>query len=75
MDRPIESKVTAATVATAVTGLVLWVLGKLVFRGDVPEPVAGAVLTVVPAIAAFVAGWWARHTPRPDLATKPPEEV
>jgi len=75
MARPIESKVTAATLATAITALVLWLLGEYAFDGDVPEAVAGVVVTVVPAVAAFIAGWWTKHTPRPDLATKPPEEV
>ena len=65
---PVEAKVSAATVAAAVSGLIVWVLQNYVFRGEVPFPVSSAVQVIVPALFAFVAGWCARHTPRPDLA-------
>lgn len=60
----VEPKVRAASSAAAVTGLVLWALGSYVFHGSVPDPVAAAVLTLGPGVAAAVAGWWARHVNR-----------
>ena len=71
-----ESKVTAAAtaagIATAVSNLALWGLETYVFRGDVvPGAVTGAVQTLVIAAATFGAGWYAKHTPRPDLQADP----
>ena len=68
MSGPIETKVSAATIASAVSGLIVWALQGYVFRGEVPFPVSSAVQVIVPAVCAFGAGWFARHTPRPDLA-------
>jgi hypothetical protein len=68
---PIESKVSAATIATAASGLAVWALQTYAFHGELPLPVAAAVTTVVPALCAFIAGWAARHTPRPDLQANP----
>lgn len=67
MSGPIEVKVSAATIASAVSGLGLWALQTYVFRADVPLPVVAAVTTVVPAVITFAAGYMAPHTPRPDL--------
>ena len=67
MSGPIEVKVSAATIASAVSGLGLWALQTYVFRTDVPLPVVAAVTTVVPAVVTFIAGYLAPHTPRPDL--------
>ena len=73
MSGPIELKVSAATIATALSGLAVWVLQTYVFRGDVPMPVSAAVQVVVPAVVAFLAGYLAKHTPRPDLAVQDDE--
>lgn len=67
MAGPIETKVTAATIGAAVSGLGLWALQTYVFKGELPLPVTAAVQTIVPAIVTFIAGWLAQHTPRPDL--------
>lgn len=73
---PIESKVKAATVgaggsAAVVTPAVLWLVDELWFNGaagpDVPLPLVGLVGLVVTGVCAFIAGYWARHTSRPDL--------
>lgn len=53
----VNPKVTAATVAAAVSGLLVWVLGEYVFGGDVPEPVAVAVVTA----ATLAAGYFKRE--------------
>lgn len=68
---PIETKVSAATVATALSGVGVWALQRYVFQGDVPVEVSTAVQILVPALFAFLGGWVARHTPRPDLQVDP----
>jgi hypothetical protein len=64
----IETKVTASTSAAAVSGMVLWVLGKYVFKGGVPDVFASWIYIVVPGLLAWAAGYFAPHTHRPDLA-------
>jgi uncharacterized membrane protein YfcA len=68
--QPIETKVTAATIAAAATTFALWLLSTYVFAGDVPAPVAGLVAVAVPGAVTFAAGYSARHTHRPG-ATHP----
>ena len=75
MSGPIEVKVSAATIASAVSGLGLWALQTYVFRTDVPLPVIAAVQVVVPAIVTFAAGYMAPHTPRPDLLAENCDEL
>ncbi|WP_435585828.1 hypothetical protein [Micromonospora aurantiaca (nom. illeg.)] len=74
--RPIEAKVKAATVggagsAAVITPAVLWVIDEVWFNGaaapDVPLPLVGLVGLVVTGVCAFAAGFWAKHTARPDL--------
>ncbi|HEY3684913.1 MAG TPA: hypothetical protein VGL93_17915 [Streptosporangiaceae bacterium] len=62
-----ERKVSASTVAAAVAGLVIWLLGRYVFKGTVPDPVVLVVNVLMPGVLAFVAGYFTRHTHRPDL--------
>jgi hypothetical protein len=69
---PVEKKVQASTAAAAVSGLVVWVLGRYVFRGAVPDAVASWIYVVVPGLVTFAAGYLARHTGRPDLQPVPP---
>jgi hypothetical protein len=71
MSAPIETKVTAATVGAVLSSLGVWALQTFVFHGDLPLPVSVAVQTLVPGAVAFVSGYLARHTPRPDLAAGP----
>ena len=58
-----EKKVTAATLAAAIITLVIWIL-RTFADVDVPAEVALAIST----IAVAVAGYFAPHTHRPDLA-------
>ncbi|HEY7483139.1 MAG TPA: hypothetical protein VH912_01635 [Streptosporangiaceae bacterium] len=58
-----EKKVTAATLAAAVTTIVIWIL-RTFAHIDIPAEVAVAISTVVVAVA----GYMAPHTHRPDLA-------
>ena len=69
---PIERKVQASSAAAAASGLLLWILGRYVFKGTVPDVVASWVYAAVPGVLAFAAGWLAKHTPRPDAAPVPP---
>ncbi|MFI6332904.1 hypothetical protein ACIBBG_31935 [Micromonospora chersina] len=73
---PIEAKVKAAAVgaggsAAVITPAVVWMIDALWFNGDadpsVPLPLVGLVGLVVTGACAFGAGWWAKHTARPDL--------
>lgn len=64
---PVEIKVSAAAIATALSAFAVWVAQTYWFHADVPLPVVAAVQVVVPAVCAFGAGFIARHTPRDDL--------
>ncbi len=66
-----ETKVTAATLAAAFSGLILWGLATYAFRGAVPAPVVLVVSLAVPAGMTFAAGYMAKHTHRPDLPAPP----
>jgi hypothetical protein len=67
-DRPVpEKKVTAATVAAALVTIVVWVL-RTFADVEIPAEVAVAISTVLVAIA----GYFAPHTHRPDLAAPSP---
>jgi hypothetical protein len=62
-----ERKVQAGTAAAAVSGVVLWVLGRYVFRGAVPDVFASWIYAIVPGLVTFAAGYLAKHTPRPAV--------
>lgn len=64
MGAPVETKVKASTTVAAVSGMALWLLGKYVFKGSVPDVVASWTYVLVPGVLTFAAGYFARHTPR-----------
>lgn len=64
MSAPIETKVTAASVASGITGLVMWLLGNYFFKGTPPDAVAGSVAVLAPLVVTFFAGYGAPHTRR-----------
>jgi hypothetical protein len=82
--KALETKVLAGAVGAAGGGalgnFLLWVLGVTVWHTSaaasasnlavsaVPAPVAGILLFVVPGVTAFVGGYLAPHTHRPDLS-------
>jgi hypothetical protein len=82
---PVERKVTVSTGAAATSGLVLWIIGRYLFKGDVPDVVASWTYVIVPGVLTFAAGWAARHTARPAAplpalpsnvtVTPPPEKT
>lgn len=65
----VERKVQASTGVAAVSGMALWILGKYVFKGDVPDVIASWVYVLVPGLLTFAAGYYAKHTHRPDLTS------
>lgn len=65
MAAPVERKVQASTAAAATSGLILWITGRYLFKGDVPDVFTSWVYVAVPAAVTFAAGFAARHTPRP----------
>jgi len=65
MAAPVEKKVQASTAAAAASGLILWITGRYLFKGDVPDVVASWTYVAVPAAVTFAAGFAARHTARP----------
>jgi hypothetical protein len=67
----IETKVKAGSAAAAVSGLLMWALGRYVFKGAVPDVVASWVYAIVPAALTFAAGYAANHTPRTPAAAQP----
>jgi len=71
MAMPIEKKVQASTAAAAVSGVLLWVLGRYVFKAAVPDVVTSWVYAGVPALVTFAAGYYAKHTDRPPVPPVP----
>lgn len=58
----IERKVTTATITTAVTSAVIWVLATYVFKGEVSDEVKLVVGIVVPAVITFAVSYKTKHT-------------
>lgn len=57
-----------AGVGVVLGEVLVWLLGEYVWRGGaVPGPVAALVMVTVAAGVAWVSGYVARHTHRPDL--------
>lgn len=81
MAAPVERKVQASTATAAVSGMTLWILGKYVFKGDVPDVFVSWVYVLIPGLLTLAAGYWTHHTRRPDLTqvtvsyTPPPPAV
>lgn len=76
MGLPVERKVQASTAAAALSGLILWAAGRYVFKGSVPDVVVSWIYVIVPSVITFMAGYAARHTPRPATAPhRPPKTL
>lgn len=65
MKAPVEAKVKAGTLAAAVSGIVVWLLGRYVLHGTVSAGYVAEIDVLVPAVLTAVAGWLAPHTSRP----------
>ena len=85
--KTIESKVIAAAAGSglgaALSAFLLWVVGVTAFGASstadqvpkalaaVPEPVGALLAILVAIVGAFIGGYAAPHTSRPDLARGP----
>lgn len=68
MSAPIETKVTAATSASAVAAFIVgWLVLKVPGLSGLSAPFQSAITALLVSAAAGAAGWLAHHTPRPDL--------
>lgn len=63
---PVETKVSAATLAAAASAFVVWLLRTYAFHGTLPPEVEAFASIAVIGVCTFAAGWLARHTPRVD---------
>jgi hypothetical protein len=64
----VEPKVRAATISSAVGGLVVWLLGTYLFHGVVPDAVTGLVGLLVTSAVTYTGGYFARHVDRSPAA-------
>lgn len=66
-----EAKVVASTLASAATGAVIGVLNDVETNNTLLDPIPHALqivmLVAIPTAVTFLAGWRAKHTPRPDI--------
>ena len=53
----------------------LWIIGRYLFKGDVPDVVASWVYVAVPAIVTFAAGYLTKHTPRSVMPPSRPAKT
>jgi hypothetical protein len=68
---PVETKVTAASMAAAVAGAVVWAVSTYVFAGAaVPAALVLLINLGVPYLAALLAGYGAPHTWREDAKAR-----
>jgi hypothetical protein len=80
MGRPVETKVAAPTVATAVligVASALWACARafgLHLTPDEEKAVRMLGVALIPVVQ-FVVGFYAPHTPRPDLHVPPAEDA
>jgi hypothetical protein len=67
----IEAKVAAGTATAAALGIGAAVLNDVeadhTLLGGLPAWAQALALVVIPPVATFLAGYKAKHTPRPDL--------
>lgn len=79
MQRPVETKVTSATLGAALGGTLLWLIDATVLTpnvlGDVPDPVGNLIMIVGAGLGAWIAGYAAKHTHRPDLSDHAGEQT
>lgn len=69
---PVHPKVKSSTAAAAVSGVIVWLLGRYVLHGHVDATVTAEIYAVVPALITFAAGWL---TPGPKAAAPVPVTV
>ena len=67
----VETKVKAASTTALVTSFVMDLVAKYVFPNGVPGWATALISGAVVGGLTFVAGWLAKHTPRPLPDTPP----
>ncbi|GAA3750674.1 holin [Micromonospora maritima] len=76
VERKVHAAATGAGAGVVLAQLVCWVLDNYALTpgvtGDLPSEVSVAVPLAVAYATAWIAGYKARHTPRPDLAARRP---
>jgi hypothetical protein len=72
---PVERKVQASTAAAALSGLILWAAGRYIFKGSVPDVIVSWIYVIIPSVITFMAGYAAKHTPRPVPPHRPPKTL
>jgi hypothetical protein len=69
----VEAKVIASTATTAAASIGVAVLNDVetdhALLGTTPAWLQALLIVVIPPVATFLAGWNAKHTPRPDLTS------
>lgn len=68
----IERKVKAQATTGTITAVAAWLLGHFIYRGQVPESARTLIDVAAPVIAGALAGWLAKHTPRPPAPPSAP---
>ena len=54
---PVHPKVKSATLAAAVSGVLVWALSRYLFHGLIPAGYVAEIDAAVPALLTFIAGW------------------
>jgi hypothetical protein len=67
----VETKVKAASTTALVTSFAMDLVAKYVFPNGVPGWATALISGAVVGGLTFVAGWLAKHTPRPAAPDKP----
>jgi hypothetical protein len=67
MSGPIEAKVTASTIGSALATIVCWILNHYVFDEAMPELIQSSITVVVVTATTFAVGYLTKHTARDDV--------
>ena len=54
---PVHPKVRGATLAAAVSGVIVWLLGRYFLHGHVDPVITAEIYAAVPAVLTFLAGY------------------
>lgn len=67
MAEPVETKVTVASVAAAIASFVVSILViKIPAVAGFADLAQAAIIAALTTGATYLAGWWAKHSPRPS---------
>jgi len=67
MSAPVETKVNAASLAAAVAAFaVSYLVLAIPALSSFADPIQAVLIALLTSAAAWLAGWWAKHSPRPQ---------